>query len=100
MARTVNVTPLVSAVKGIELQEIRNLLREKGGSFEFDGDCPPSVDHTHFSGAKTSDVASIRTEKGNPKVILTIWDNYTGGTTEITSDDLYAGELISLARYM
>jgi hypothetical protein len=100
MARTVNVNPLVSAVKGIELQEIRNLLKEKGGSFEFDDLCPPSVDHLHFSGARTSDVASIRIEKGNPKVILTIWDNYHGGYNEITSDDLYAGELISLAKYM
>ena len=100
MARTVNVTPLVSAVKGIELQEIRNLLKENGGSFEFDKNCPPSVDHSHFSGAKTSDVASIRIEKGNPKAILTIWNNYTGGTYDISSDDLYAGELISLARYM
>jgi len=90
----INIEPLIQAVKNIELQEVRNLLRTNG-SKKTDNQEPVSVEFYGGNGPTSGLVKSVSLNE-KEEVTVEVWDDTFGGTFEITPEDIYPGQLLGI----
>ncbi len=93
--KTVDIRPLIKAVRNIELQQARNALKSKG-EVPFDKNNPPPVEYHNGQSPATGDAMSITYDSSRKTAVVKIWDNLTGTPGDFTADNLFPGELTRL----
>ena len=95
--RHIDINPLIEAVKNIEAQEVRSLLRSRSGadSVSVLQDTPVAVEFYGGNGPASALVRSVRLCKDG-SISVTVWDDIAGGTYEISPSDIYPGQLLGI----
>lgn len=97
--RHIDITPLIDAVKKIELQETVRLMKQNVRKKTFRTRVPSVEYYSEGSGPASADVKSIRLA-GSDSVIIEVYDSDNGGTFELTPEDLYPGSLLAIIDMM
>jgi hypothetical protein len=93
----IDINPLIEAVKNIEAQEARSLLRQRGGhvNLELSNPEPVIVEFYGGAGPASAIVRSVRLD-GDDTITVEVWDDTFGGTFEIAPADIYPGHLLGI----
>lgn len=89
-----NIEPLIEAVKNIELQQVKNLLQ----SDKVKTISPINPVSVEFYGGNGPASALVKSVSLNEKeeVVVEVWDEYFGGSFDITPEDIYPGQLLGI----
>ena len=96
MRNILNIQPLIDAVKDIEKQQVCAAIGE-GCSVVLSPENPAAVEY-YGNGPASATVHSVRIKDGNP--VVTVFDNYNGGTFDLYAEDLYPGQLIGILHFI
>lgn len=94
--KTVDLQPILDAVKNIEKNELIQALKDHGGEFDFQKgkpDYPVGLEYyDEFKGPASGDILKVVYNPNANAIVITLTDD-DSNTYDISGDDVYPGHL-------
>lgn len=94
--KTVDLQPILDAVRNIEKNELIQALATHGGEFDFQKekpDYPVGLEYyDEFKGPASGDICKVAYNQNSNAIVITLTDD-DSNTYDISDDDVYPGQL-------